>query len=381
MRKLKLDENEILHLLDTLDVQEFEESQRGTKYSYRVRNLRLDVQDSPTSTTTYSVAARVLRRDSLTFLCSNLISVGRACLIHLITIRNNWHTVAGRVTACRYVPGSAGIHEATVSFTQTIDPSSFVPNALRARVLLVDDSAMSRRLLKHILTDMNLEVTSVENGLEALKLAHRESYDLILMDVEMPELDGLSAVRILRRQGYVRPIVAISSLTNPSLRQNCLEAGCDDFLEKPIPRTALDAVFRYTRVEPLVSSMIDDGKMHALIDEFVVELPDRMRQIESLFGSNDTEAMMFELRKLKGEAGGFGFEPISQAAERVESAIHDELPYTEIRQKLVEFLRMCHAARPATYVVAAEVDDDPDEMDPTLEPTIDDQEERTKAAG
>ncbi len=352
MRKLKLSNAAIKNILDQLDEEEQRESapsrSKRTRFPYRVSALTVKVKQSQEQVVSYLVPTRNIGRDGITFLISNLVNAGDTCTLDLITLRNNWQSVSGRVISCRYIPGSAYVHEARVEFDHAIDPASFAPTAVRARILIADDSLMARRLLSHLLSTLNVEIICVEDGIEAVKVAQEQPFDLILMDIEMPELDGISAVRILRGKGYARAIVGISSQDADDVREKCLEAGCDDFIAKPPQRDSLETVVNRTKPEPLVSALLHQHHMHPLIDEFVAGLPQRIKELESAFAAQDMKWLTIEVRKLKGEASGFGFEPITALATDAENAITKELPLTQIRLELSKLMSTCLAARPAT---------------------------------
>ena len=115
---------------------------------------------------------------------------------------------------------------------------------LRGRVLLAEDVSVNRRLISTILLRVGLRVEEAENGRIALDkaLAAREAgqpFDLIFMDMQMPEMDGYEATRGLRQAGYPHPIVALTSHSLSGERQRCLEAGCDEYMTKPIDRLVL----------------------------------------------------------------------------------------------------------------------------------------------
>lgn len=359
VRKLKHEEAFITRILDELDERDGDgaghAANRARRFPYRVPALQVDVQLSRDATASYVVPTRNIGREGISFLIGNMLHTDCACQLHLITIRNNWQTVTGRVVGCRYIQGSACVHEVDVAFDRPIDPASFAPTAIRARLLLADDSAMARRLLSHMLASLNVEVICVENGLEAVQLAENEPFDLLLMDIEMPVLDGLSAVRILRSKGYVRAIVAISAMSNASCRERCLLAGCDDFLAKPPQMSELAAVVNLTKPEPLVSSLLHKPDMIALIDDFVAGLPERIVRLEGSFAERNMEELARDVRALKGEGGGFGFEPITAAAIVVEDSLSRKDDQQALRLKLRELIRLCLAARPASCEIQADV--------------------------
>jgi CheY-like chemotaxis protein/HPt (histidine-containing phosphotransfer) domain-containing protein len=105
-----------------------------------------------------------------------------------------------------------------------------------ARILLADDNEVSREVTLALLQGVGLVADTATNGLEALQLARAGSYDLMLMDMQMPELDGLGATRAIRGlpgcQGT--PILALTANAFPEDRQACAEAGMTDFIARPI---------------------------------------------------------------------------------------------------------------------------------------------------
>ncbi len=127
-----------------------------------------------------------------------------------------------------------------------------VQKKLDCRVLLVEDGPDNQRLIAFILRKAGIHVDLAENGKVGLDLAmgsmdeygrrhedERQPYDVVLMDMQMPVMDGYTATATLRSKGYYRPIIALTAHAMTGNREKCVAAGCDDFATKPVDRVAL----------------------------------------------------------------------------------------------------------------------------------------------
>lgn len=126
------------------------------------------------------------------------------------------------------------------------EPTDALPEAFPdRRVLLVEDNEVNRKVATRMLSKLQLEVDIAVNGLEAVQKATQTAYDLILMDCQMPEMDGYEATRTLRQQGVQTPIVALTANALDGDREKCLACGMDDYLSKPIQADKLRQTLAY----------------------------------------------------------------------------------------------------------------------------------------
>ena len=116
------------------------------------------------------------------------------------------------------------------------------------RILLIEDNEQNRYLTTYLLEQHGFEVVSAENGRLGIELASQQSFDLILLDIQLPIMDGYSVARELRLDRDLKtiPIVAVTSYAMAGDRERILAAGCDGYLEKPInPDTFVDDIRRH----------------------------------------------------------------------------------------------------------------------------------------
>ncbi len=226
--------------------------------------------------------------------------------------------------------------------TSTTRRPAPVQSRLAGRVLLAEDGADNQVLVSTLLRRAGAEVEIVENGKLAVEraLAARDEgrpFGVVLMDMQMPELDGYGATATLRGRGYSAPIVALTAHAMAWDRDRCIAAGCTDYLTKPIQRETLIATVAHfletggqagaapaadaaTSDGPLTSDMADDEDMAALVEQFVATVPERVGALRAASVTGDRVCLARLAHQLKGAAGGYGFPRISEAAAVLEAA-------------------------------------------------------------
>lgn len=129
-------------------------------------------------------------------------------------------------------------------------------------ILIVDDSDIIRRVISLMLRKLGHQADTAENGAEAIEALENRYHDLVLMDIEMPVMNGLEATKIIRERWHHPPkIIAVTALAD--CRDACLEAGADDFLAKPLRIEELRDSIEYNFPIPLITEfMTGEIEMH-----------------------------------------------------------------------------------------------------------------------
>ncbi len=216
------------------------------------------------------------------------------------------------------------------------------------RVLVVDDGTENRQLVRVLLEEVGLQVSEAENGQVAVDKIAAESFDLVLMDMQMPVMDGQTATRQLRAQGCALPIVALTANAMKGFERELEEAGFSGFLTKPIDVDALLAdlaarlggqqVQEQARADPaaplplseipiedaavpvILSRLAGHPKLGRIVARFVAQLPPKMAEMDALVESGNMQELAALAHWLKGAGGSMGFDVLFEPAKALEEA-------------------------------------------------------------
>lgn len=214
-------------------------------------------------------------------------------------------------------------------------------------VLVVDDGLENRDLVRLVLEDEGLRVQTASNGVEALELAQKVHFDVILMDVEMPVMDGFSAVRRMRDLELEQPVVALTAHAMTGIQERCIDAGYSHYMTKPIDIDALLALMasllKASELAPassaeldslgsqtpvitqtawpapaLRSRLADQPRFQPLIARFVIRCREQMAAMQTAAEAEDFASLADLAHWLKGAGGSVGYDMLTEPALQLE---------------------------------------------------------------
>jgi signal transduction histidine kinase/DNA-binding response OmpR family regulator len=203
---------------------------------------------------------------------------------------------------------------------------------VRSRVLVAEDSPSNQFLVKRLLERAGHTVTIAGTGREVIEMVRRENFDVVLMDLQMPEMDGLEATGNIRHMenstGKHLPIVAMTAHAMPGNREQCLEAGMDAYLSKPVEASELlrvieEATSSQVQVMEYAAALDRVGGDFQLLQEvaqlFLDEYPERLERIRQGLERGSARDVEHEAHTLKGSVANFEAAPTVQAALALET--------------------------------------------------------------
>jgi len=223
-------------------------------------------------------------------------------------------------------------------------------------VLLVEDNIINQRTAVEILNGAGVNVAVVENGEQAVQAVAKTKYDAVLMDVQMPVMNGYEATRLIRetQDSHDLPIIAMTASVMPEDRQACVDAGMDGYVPKPVDRTHLFSMLAkwmrppsgVGKPPPVVHEQEDDGKLcrldvpgidmetaldklngnvrryAALLQDFVSEFGGAAEEIKTALGRRDVAAVRRLVHTVKGVSGNLSAVDLYQATQVLETGLN-----------------------------------------------------------
>jgi PAS domain S-box-containing protein len=208
-------------------------------------------------------------------------------------------------------------------------------------ILVAEDSIDNQELIGIMLSKAGAKVVFAENGRIAVDKAQSDFFDVILMDLNMPEMDGYEATRLLRSRGYDRPILALTANVMSDDKERCLAAGCNDHLGKPINYMQMirTVAWHAGKVIPesadivqvikenhagndneIISQYVDDPDIMPILGGYVERLGDQVDEMRSALSNARFEDLHRLAHRMKGSGGNYGYTMLTDAAKLLEDA-------------------------------------------------------------
>jgi CheY-like chemotaxis protein len=220
---------------------------------------------------------------------------------------------------------------------------------ITGNVLVAEDGIDNQALIAAKLRETGLTVEFAPNGQVAVEKvmaaeARSKPFDVILMDVQMPVMDGFTATLQLRGKGYRGPIIALTANAMERDRGKCLTAGCNDFVTKPINMEKLfKAIGKYLKVEKVTKETTQAETASAAVthamqtQKFYQDLPGEIAQLEEAIEREDRVQLKEIAQLLLGMAATAGLKDVAPAAAKLLHAAENERSWPNVHQAVTEF--------------------------------------------
>ncbi|WP_051260981.1 hybrid sensor histidine kinase/response regulator [Desulfovibrio inopinatus] len=213
-----------------------------------------------------------------------------------------------------------------------------------ASLLLAEDNVANQAIIVHFLDDIELDIDIANNGEEAVSQFKQKHYNIVIMDVEMPIMDGFEATTAIRdfeaaHNRTATPIIALTAHIDKEYRKHCLAAGCTDYLTKPLRKNMLVGMLRSyvkvsLKVEEAVAETLDttvssedvsysislNHRLERLIPLFIETVESDLNEMQRVYETHDAATLKRLAHKIKGAALSYGFEFIGQQCIEIEAA-------------------------------------------------------------
>jgi signal transduction histidine kinase/CheY-like chemotaxis protein len=219
-----------------------------------------------------------------------------------------------------------------------------LPNFAGSRVMLADDHPSNRELISLLLKRMNITVVEAENGKQALETIFYQNFDLILMDIHMPQMDGTAALKEIRATGNYTPVIALTANNMKHEIDYYIRLGFSNHLAKPISRQDfINKLPLYLSKQGDIDNPLQKGEMLTLIKDFQIDLHSQVVHIQQALEQRDLTIISEIAHSIKGSAGSFGFDIIGEKFANIEhSALQDdEIAVSYELPKVLALTQLC----------------------------------------
>ena len=244
------------------------------------------------------------------------------------------------------------LEEVSIKKEQLHEPVEIKP--LAGSILLVEDNPDNQQLIEMYVGKTGAKLDIVENGREGVDKALANDYDLVIMDMQMPVLDGLEAIKLLRESGYTKPVISLTANAMLSNRDKCLAAGASDYLVKPLDLAKFfDTLNKYladaepiSGTEPEITDEVNrksadfynSSSYLDIVERFKKKLPQMVAELSEAVLSKNWDVVQSKSHDLKGLGGTLGLHEITDVAARMNIQVKEK-DYDQVAQTSTELQR------------------------------------------
>ena len=229
------------------------------------------------------------------------------------------------------------------------------------KVLIAEDNAMNQQLMRHLMKQWSIDYQLVNNGKEALEAVKKETYSLILMDIQMPEMDGYGTTLAIRNELKLdTPIIAMTAHAMAGEKERCISYGMNDYISKPVKEAELFNILRtHAReqaetppAEGLISlaylkelSFGDPEFEHAIIRQFIVQVPDELKLLQEAIENRDYPLIKSLAHGMKSSVAYLGLaDRLYPTLQRMEKEAVDNVADAHFEEDFAEVQNVCDQA-------------------------------------
>ena len=308
-------------------LQHVEVERRRTRYPFNTGEVSVQVRHPNGAETTYRMLTRNLNSHGIGFILGRFVYLNTVCAIELPTLDHERITVTGKVVHCRHLSGV--VHELGVAFDRPIEVENFIASLQQARdeaaakpqltgrVLIVAEFASERRLLAHLLDDLGLASVEAGNDTDMLSKLSADKFDLLVIDTDSTEDDGMSLLGAARKAGFNRPILALSINSSESARADAQMCGFAGLISKPLDATQLLLHLSKSMPQiqgPIASTFANDPAMKPIVQLYVNEAITHSSTLSLAMESATLTTVTRLLKHLKGTGSSYGFDIVTRLA-------------------------------------------------------------------
>lgn len=192
-------------------------------------------------------------------------------------------------------------------------------------VLLAEDNHSNRKLIKLIMESHGVNVIEATNGMEAVEAVQNHDIALVLMDIQMPIMDGVEAFTIIKARGYLGPIIALTANTMKHEVERYMTVGFDAHLSKPLDRQRFSDVFKhYLSLSNDNQMQVSSNSIESLVAEYLGDIPVILNELVNALKHASTDEALSLVHQHKGSSGSYGFYEMSSCLAEVESLLRND---------------------------------------------------------